>query len=237
MLGLSFTTMDYGDIPGTAIVLSAANIGAFEYVETGNIKVRNYALGLAYARAISSEFSVGGQIKYVYSGLGSNTIILAGNKETIDNTVSTLAFDFGTTYNTGFHGLTFSMSLRNFSSEIRYPRMSQGFYLPLIFTLGFSLDVINMIDPSSQRHSLVLSAAGQHPTDYLEKASFGAEYSFEHQYFFRAGYKINYSIESLALGLGVRVPFPGADFIQFDYGYSMMEYFGGVHRLSLGAAF
>ena len=35
VVGLSFTTMDYGDIPGTAIELSAVGSGSFEYVETG----------------------------------------------------------------------------------------------------------------------------------------------------------------------------------------------------------
>jgi len=234
VVGLGFTIMDYGDIPGTAIELSAVNSGSFEYVETGPVKVSNYVLGLAYAKAISQEFAVGGQIKYVYSGLGSNTIIQTGGQETIDNTVSTLAFDFGTTYNTGFRDLTFSMSLRNFSREIRYPRMTQGFYLPLIFTLGFSIDAVALIDPGATVHSLVLSFNGQHPTDYLEKVSIGAEYSFDHRYFLRAGYNINYSIENITFGLGARVPFSDAEILQFDYAYSVMKYFDGVHRISLG---
>jgi hypothetical protein len=234
VVGLSFTIMDYGDIPGTAIELSAVNSGSFEYIETGPVKVRNYVAGLTYAKAISREFSVGGQVKYVYSGLGSNTIIQTSGEETIDNTVSTLAFDFGTTYRTGFRDLTFSMSLRNFSREIRYPRMTQGFYLPLVFTLGFSIDAVTLVDPGNTIHSLVVSVNGQHPTDYLEKASIGAEYSFDHQYFLRAGYKINYSIENVSFGLGARVPFAGAESLQFDYAYSLMKYFDGVHRISIG---
>lgn len=234
VVGVSFTMMDYGDIPGTAIELSAVNSGSFEYVETGPVKVRNYVAGLTYAKAISQEFSVGGQVKFVYSGLGTNTIIQTNGEETIDNTVSTLAFDFGTTYRTGFHDLTFSMSLRNFSREIRYPRMTQGFYLPLVFTLGFSIDAVNLVDPGNTVHSLVLSVNGQHPTDYLERASVGAEYSFDHQYFLRVGYKINYSIESFSFGLGARVPFDGAECLQFDYAYSVMQYFDGVHRISIG---
>jgi hypothetical protein len=234
VLGLSATLMDYGDIPGTAIELSAVSSGSFEYVETGQVKVGNYVLGLSYGRAISTEFSVGGQVKYVYSGLGSNTIVQSGTQETIDNTVSTLAFDFGTTYRTGFRDLTFSMSLRNFSREIRYPRMTQGFYLPLVFTLGFAIDAIKIINPESTVHSLMLSASGEHPTDYLERASFGAEYSYAQQYFLRAGYKINYSIEDFSFGLGVRVPFAENETLQFDYGYSLMQYFDGVHRISIG---
>jgi hypothetical protein len=237
VVALSLTTMDYGDIPGTAIELSAVNSGSFEYIETGPVHVGNYAIGLAYAKAISREFSVGGQVKFVYSGLGTNTIIQSSGQETIDNTVSTLAFDFGTTYNTGFRGLTFSMSVRNFSREIRYPKMTQGFYLPLVFTLGFSLNAVDIVDPGNTLHALVISVNGEHPTDYLERASFGAEYSFDHRYFLRAGYLVNYSIESLALGMGVQIPFSGAEYLQFDYAYSVMKYFNGVHRLSLGVVF
>jgi hypothetical protein len=233
-VALQFTIMDYGDIAGTAIELSAANSGSFEYVETGPVKVTNYAAGITYARAISTRFSVGGTVKYVYSGLGSNTIIQSGGQETIDNTASTLAFDFGTTLHTGFRDLSFSMSLRNFSKEIRYPRMTQGFYLPVVFTLGFSIDAITLIDPAETTHSLVIAINGQHPTDYLEKASIGAEYSFDHQWFLRAGYKLNYSIEGLSFGLGARIPFAGAEMLQFDYGYCIMKYFDGVHRISLG---
>lgn len=234
VVGLTFTTMDYGEINGTAIELSAASSGSFEYVETGPVKVTNFAAGITYARAISTQFAVGAQVKYAYSGLGSNAIIQSGGQEIIDNTVSTLAFDFGTTFNTGWRDLTFSMSLRNFSREIRYPRMTQGFYLPVVFTLGFAIDAITLIDPGETSHSLVIAVNGQHPTDYLEKASFGAEYSFEHQWFLRAGYKLNYSIEGLSFGLGARIPFSGAESLQFDYAYSVMEYFDGVHRISLG---
>jgi len=234
VVGLSFTVMDYGDIYGTAIELSAASSGSFEYIETGLVKVTNYAVGLTYSRAISSQFSVGGQVKYAYSGLGTNTVVLAGGEETVDNTVSTPAFDVGTTFNTGFRDLTFSMSLRNFSREIRYPRMTQGFYLPLVFALGFSIDAFKLIDPGNTVHSVVVTVTGLHPMDYLEKAMIGAEYSFNHQWFLRAGYMFNYSIESLTLGLGARVPFADAEYIQFDYAYSVMQYFDGVHRLSLG---
>jgi len=80
----------------------------------------------------------------------------------------------------------------------------------------------------------VIALNGQHPTDYLEKASIGAEYSFNHQWFLRAGYKLNYSIEGLSFGLGARIPFAGAESLQFDYAYSVMQYFDGVHRISLG---
>jgi hypothetical protein len=233
VVGLSFMTMDYGEIQGTAIELSAVGSGSFEYVDTGPVKVSNYVIGLTYARAISSQFSVGGQIKYVYSGLGSNTIMQPGGEEVIDNTVSTLAFDVGTTYDTGFRGLVFSMSVRNWSREIRYPRMTQGFYLPLVFTLGVSIDAVDVFDPSGSPHSLIVAANGLHPTDYLEKACFGLEYAYDGRWFLRSGYKVNYSIEDWSFGVGARMPVGEGQVVQFDYSYSLMQYFSGVQRLSL----
>lgn len=237
VIGASFVTMDYGDIYGTAIDIVAANSGSFEYVETGQVKVSNYAIGLTYARAISTQFSVGGQARFVYIGLGSNDIILNERPETVDNTLKTFAVDLGTRFDTGFKDLTFSMSLRNFSREVRYPHMSQGYYLPLVFTLGLSIDAWKVLGPESTEHSLVLSLNGIHPMDYSEKANIGAEYSFTNQLFLRAGYKINYSIEDVSLGVGVRTTIQDNIILHFDYAYSSMEYFSGVHRLTLSTAF
>lgn len=233
VVGLSFMIMDYGEIHGTAIELSAAGSGSFEYIETGPVKVANYVIGLTYARAISRQFSVGGQVKYVYSGLGSNTIVQASGQETIENNIGTLAFDVGTTYDTEFRGLVFSMAVRNWSREIRYPRMTQGFYLPLVFALGVAIDAVDLVDPSEGPHSLIVAVNGLHPTDYLEKACFGLEYAYEKQWFLRAGYKVNYSVEDWSFGVGARVPFGEDQLVQFDYAYCLMKYFSGVQRLSL----
>lgn len=233
VVGVSFMIMDYGEIHGTAIELSTAGSGSFEYIETGPVKVANYVIGLTYARAISREFSVGGQVKYVYSGLGSNTIVQSSGTQTIENNVGTLAFDVGTTYDTGFRGLVFSMAVRNWSREIRYPQMTQGFYLPLVFTLGVAIDAVDVFDPEESPHALIVSANGLHPTDYLEKACFGLEYAYDQQWFLRAGYKVNYSVEDWSFGVGARVPFGEGQLVQFDYAYCLMKYFSGVQRLSL----
>ena len=237
VVALTFTTMDYGDIYGTTIDLVSAQSGSFEYIETGKVKVSNFAVGLVYARAISDQFSVGGQIRYAYSGLGSNIVQVNGSAESIDNNLGALAFDMGTRFNTKFDDLTFSMSLRNFSSELRYPLMSQGYYLPLVFTLGISIDAGAFIFSDNSIHSLVVSVNGLHPMDYSEKLNFGAEYGFYKEFFVRAGYKINYSVESFSTGFGVRYPLSDAEYLQLDYAFSAMDYFGGVQRVSISSNF
>lgn len=235
VVGVTFTMMDYGIIHGTTIDLVSAGSGSFEYIETGNVSVSNFALGLVYARAISNQFSIGGQVRYVYSGLGSNVIQSTGSTETLDNNLSALAFDLGTRFNTEYKDLTFSMSLRNFSREVRYPRMSQGYYLPLMFTIGFSIDAAALLIPGNELHSLVVSINGLHPMDYSEKMNIGAEYGFQKQLFLRAGYKINYSIERYSAGIGIRYPISDEEYLQFDYSFSAIEYFNGVHRISISS--
>lgn len=237
VVGMTFTMMDYGVIHGTTIDLVSAGSGAFEYVETGNVAVNNFALGLVYARAISTQFSIGGQVRYVYSGLGSNMIQTASSSEKMDNNLSAIAFDLGTRFNTEFKDLTFSMSLRNFSREARYPRMSQGYYLPLVFTLGFSIDAAALVFPEHSVHSLVLLVNGLHPMDYSEKLNVGAEYGFNKYLFLRGGYKFNYSIESYSAGIGFRHPVSADEYLQFDYAYTAIQYFNGVHRISISSHF
>ena len=237
VVGVTFTMMDYGEIQGTTIDLVSAGSGAFEYTETGNVKVSNFALGLVYARAISNQFSIGGQIRYVYSGLGSNMIQTTGALERLDNNLSAISFDLGTRFNTEYKDLTFSMSLRNFSREVRYPRMSQGYYLPLLFTLGFSIDAAALMIPENGLHSLVVSVNGLHPMDYSEKMNIGAEYGFQKQFFLRGGYKYNYSIESYSTGIGLRYPISDKEYLQFDYSFTAIEYFSGVHRISISSRF
>lgn len=237
VIGVTWTMMDYGTIHGTMIDIVSAGSGAFEYIETGNVSVSNFALGLVYARAISNQFSIGGQIRYVYSGLGSNQIQAAGQLENLDNTLSTISVDLGTRFNTEYKDLTFSMALRNFSREVRYPRMSQGYYLPLLFSIGFSMDAAQIFVEQGSVHSFVVAVNGLHPMDYSEKVNAGVEYGFQKQFFVRGGYKFNYSNERLSAGIGIRYPIAEGQYLQFDYAYSAMEYFDGVHRLSVGSHF
>lgn len=232
VLGASATYMDYGDIYGTTIDLVAATSGSFEYVETGKVDVGNYALGLAYARAISSQFSIGAHFKYVYSNLGSNTILENSQSKTMQNTLKAFAIDIGTWYKTGYKGISFLMALRNFSREVNYPKMRQSYYLPLIFSIGFAADALRFVPSIDEKHSLIVACKGLHPMDYLEKGSFGLEYSYNKKLFLRSGYKINFSLENFSFGLGIRHNIHDHLSLCFDYSYANMKYFSGANRFS-----
>ena len=153
---------------------------------------------------ISNKFFVGTTVKYVTQNLFNSTIQkgLAPEK-TIDNSVDVFAIDFGTHYKTGFKSLTFAMSARNFSKDIQFPEQSESFSLPLIFTIGVYMDVLNFYPSINKNHSFYLSFDGIHPRDYVEKVSIGAEYGFMDILFLRLGYKWNFSAENFAAGFGL----------------------------------
>jgi hypothetical protein len=106
-----------------------------------------------------------------------------------------------------------------------------------MFTLGFSIDAAALIFSENTIHSLVVSINGLHPMDYSEKMNVGAEYGFQKQFFVRGGYKFNYSIETYSMGIGMRYPISTEEYLQFDYSYSAIEYFNGVHRISISSHF
>ncbi len=236
-LGFGFTYLDYGKIYGTTIDLVAASAGSFEYIETGLLNVKNYSIGLAYARSISSSFSVGGLIKYVYSGLDKNTLITEDGNRILENNLGAFAIDFGTRFNTGYKDLTFSMALRNFSRETHYPEMIQGFYLPLIFSLGFSVDAFGFLPFIPEDHVFTVAFTGLHPMDFLEKVNLGFEYSFKNSLYVRGGYKINYSLEDMSLGFGYVKKLSDNRSLGFDYSFSNMKFFNAVNRYSLVFSF
>ena len=237
IVGISSSVMDYGDIYGTTIDLVAAGSGSFEYVDTGKLNVSNFFVALSYARAISDQFSIGVNMKYAYSDLGNSTVIQNGQTESIANRLGAWAIDLGTWYRTGYKDLSFSMALRNFSREENYPRMEQRYYLPLIFSLGLSVNALQIISEDVSEHTLLVSINGLHPMDYLEKGNLGLEYSYDNRFFLRTGYKINYSLESYSVGLGVRHSLSENMYLVFDYSYAYLRYFSGANRFSLSFSF
>lgn len=224
-VGLNVRFADYGEVVGTRV---ANNDQGFE--ETGNLDVGAYAVGLAYARQLSTRFSVGGMVSYATQHLGSNMV---EGGETVDNRVNGLSYDFGTIYYPGLKSFRLGMSLRNFSPQFKY--VEDTFELPLTFRIGFAADVLDFVgDPPNS--SLLLAVDAMHPRDYTERLHFGAEYTYNDMFSVRAGYKVNYDIESFSLGLGVRQELGGVR-LKLDYAYSDLDIFESANRLTLGASF
>jgi len=226
-VGVSFISSDYGDIIGTRVADTEKG-----FIETGNVDVGAYAIGLAYARQMTDKFTLGGHIKYAYQHLGEN---LFPDGETVKNEVTGLAYDFGTIFYPGFRSFRVGMSIRNFSPQFKY--QETAFELPLTFTLGFGMDIFDFMPSLQESQSLVLAIDAVHPRDYTERIHIGGEYWYMDMIALRAGYKYNYDEEGLSAGVGIKYAVEGGFGIKIDYSYSDLGVFDAVNRISIGASF
>jgi len=225
-VGLSAVYSDYGEIQGTRVASTQQG-----FVETGNVDVGAYAVGISYARSLTARFSIGGQIKYAYQHLGSNVLTEGG--ESVKNEVSGLAYDFGTIFYTGFKSHRIGMSIRNFSAQFEYEETP--FDLPLTFNIGTAMDVLDIFMPD-HNNPLILSVDAVHPRDYTERIHVGGEYWWNDLIAIRGGYKFNYDEESFTAGIGIKPNIMGVD-MKIDYSYSAFDLFEPVSRFSFGVAF
>lgn len=228
VFGVSFLAMDWGDFNGTQ---RANNDQGF--IDTGTFSPSDWSVGITYARQISSAFAIGANVKYISENLGSNMIGSMDAPEEYTAKMNVLAFDFGTTYYTGYKDLRLSMALTNFSQEPKY--VAENFSLPLTFKFGVAMD-LTKIWSEEEQHSVTLGVDAIHPRDFSERMHFGAEYSFQNMVFLRGGYKTNYDEQDLSLGGGVQYSF-GEITVGLDYSYLMFTNFDAVHMFSFDFIF
>jgi hypothetical protein len=220
-VGASFVTGDYGTFYGTRLSDNTAG-----YVDTEELTVGAYAVGVGFARRLTDKFSVGGQIKYAYQHLGSSRM---EDGSDVVNELSSLAYDFGTIFYPGYKSLRVGMSIRNFSPQIKYE--VESFEMPLTFTIGTAMDILDILGEDHE-NALLLSVDAIHPRDYTERLHVGGEFLFMDMVAIRAGYKTNYDVEGLTLGAGIDYVLSGIN-VRIDYAYSLMEYFDAVNRFSI----
>ena len=226
-VGLSYLTSDYGDdIIGTVVSTSLQG-----YEETGKLELGAYTIGLAYARMLTNKFSIGGQVKYVSQHLGSSILTAGGNPA--ENKVNSVAYDVGTIFYPGFKSFRLGMAVRNFSPQLKYQQ--EGFQLPLTFTVGFAMDMLDLMG-EHPNHSLVMAVDAIHPRDYTERIHVGGEYWFMNMLAVRAGYKSNYDVEGLTAGIGAKYGVGGVN-LKVDYSYSDFGAFDAINRFSVGVSF
>lgn len=227
VIGASLTFVDYGDLQET---VRADNEQG--YVDLGTFSPGAYAIGLGYARAVTDRFSVGGQVKYATQDFG-DVVAEAGENDTYTREsiqASTVAYDFGVHYKTGFESLVFAVSARNFSPELSFAE--ESFQTPLTLQIGLSMDVINLTSLNPSIHSLVLSTDAANPRDFSEQIRVGGEYRFMERIALRAGYTFPTDEEGISLGIGVRQPL-GSVGVGADYSYTDFGAFSGVHRVAV----
>jgi hypothetical protein len=227
--GFHMVTVDYGVINGTSLLSNESD--PLGYIDNGPVgNVGAYVVGLSYAKAISNQFSIGGNVKLAGQNLGRN--VYTDGSETENDAVK-LVFDAGVRYNTGYKGFVFGMYLRNFSSNIKRELIEEQ--LPLIFSLGASINAMEVLnfDPAS---SLILSVDFLHQNNYSERVNLGMEYKLFNMIALRGGYQTNRDLASWSGGIGLSTSLSGYD-VEVSYSYSSFEIFDSVNRLSLSFSF
>ncbi len=228
VLGLSFQSVDYGDVLGTMVWTNSNG-----YIDTGVLDPSALAIGIGYAKMISDRFSVGAQVKFAYQSLGTSVIPSGNSTTTKRNLANTVAFDFGTNFKTGIKSLAFGMSVRNFSREITYEQ--EEFDLPLLFTIGISANVLDFFEIPSSQQSLLISCDATHPRSHPEQLKIGAEYQFMKLIALRGGYITGEDEDGITFGLGVTSSGLGISSANFavDYAYTPYGVFNHVQRITV----
>ena len=239
--GFNLVVMDYGDLQRTRPWQAGDDPALRDqgYIDQGTFSVNEFAVGISYARKISTQFAIGGNLRFAQQDLGSVEIINAftGGTQTIDNSLDNIIFDFGTVYYPGFRDLRFGISFRNFSNQSDY--FDQRFELPLTLDFGMAMDLLQLPESAeASTSSLTFAFDWVHPRDFDERVHLGLEYGFSEILYLRSGYKFNYDEEGFTAGLGVKFVADGGYGVRADYAYSAFgDFFEDVNRFTVSILF
>ena len=236
-VGLDLTYLSSGDIEQTTLA-EQEGTGIF-YDAT------DFALGFSYAQKLTDRFSVAVKGKYI-------------SQKIYNETASTFAMDFGTTYYTDFKGLRIGMNMANFGGNMQMAgndlvevkedpytgslsetvRNTESWPLPIIFRVGVAVDILGsregfIIDPTN-RLTMVMDA--MHPNDNNETIGGGLEYEWNEFLALRVGYKANHEIQNFSIGGGLHFVLSGVHF-NIDYAYADFGDLDDIQRFTAGIAF
>jgi hypothetical protein len=226
-VGISLLSVNYGTIYGTSLDPNSGS--ALGYIDNGTLSnVGAYSFGVGYAKAVSTQFSIGGNVRIAGQNLGENHFVDGTDTK---NNASKLVFDVGVKYYTGFKNFRFGMAIRNFSSNIIREAVYEQ--LPLTFTVGTAIDLMDFINPEhSSDDALTFAVDFLHSNNYSERFNIGAEYKLLGMLALRGGYQTNRDIASWSLGIGVNKNIGGNE-IGVNYSFSKMDVFKNINRLSV----
>ncbi len=229
VLGLTLQSVNYGDVEGTMVWPNSQG-----YLDTQVMDPSAFAVGIAYADMISTQFGVGGELQFAGQSLGESVVQGSGNTLTTkQNVANTLVYSFGTIYKLGIKSLAFGMSIRNFSKDVTYEQ--ESFSLPLTFTFGISANVLDFVEMGGPKQSLLVSCDLSHPTAHVEQLKIGAEYNFMNVIALRGGYITGDSEDGITYGLGISSSGLGISAAHFnvDYSYTPFGVFNSVQRFTV----
>ena len=234
LFGLFFSYLTSGEMEETTIEEQQGTGKFFSYSDI--------MVGVTFARALTNQFSFGGNVKLVREDFGFND-----NIEGIPVVSQAIAFDIGTQYLTGFRSLRMGLAIQNFGPEltpagkfsdiIGFDSKTQTYTLdaekkfksypmPMTFRAGIAMEVFER-----SGHVIMLAADVLHPSDNIERVHLGAEYLLLNVLALRGGYVVNADAQRFTLGTGLDLGVVSFDYAYLDYGIlSSVQTFSAVFR-------
>lgn len=229
VVGSQMGTFAIGAKTGLATVaLNFAYFATEEFEETSSsqpggtgrmVRGSDTAAGITLAKQMTDKLSVGANVRWV-------------NEDLFLTSYSSIDFDFGTLFYTGFRSSRLGVSMRNLGSEKTV--IGQKARLPVAFNMSGAAEVYGYIgDPLS----VTLAVEQVYYTDSETKYHFGAEAWIQNMLALRAGYKSGYDNESWSIGAGFRYKVR-EESLKLDLSYSNAnELQHNPLRISLGIGF
>jgi hypothetical protein len=236
-VGIDFIYLSSGNIEQTTIEEQEGNGILYQ--------VTDLAFGITYARKLTDRFSVAVKAKYI-------------QQKIFREESSSIAFDFGTLFDTGFKGLRIGMNFANFGRSMQMDGSdlsvlqenpytgetvetrleTESWPLPIIFRVGIALDILSDIDGivRNSNNRFTITVDGNHPNDNRETIGAGLEYVWKELLALRMGYKHNHDSQDLSFGGGLNFVLGGWN-ASLDYAYAKMGILEAVQRFSFGIAF
>jgi hypothetical protein len=202
------------------------------------------AVGISYARNLTDQFSIGGNVKYIREYVWNMSAIGMG-------------VDIGTIYRIPIlNGVRLGASISNFGTKMKLqgrdnlmiamPSGAEGnlintdvqldeFDLPLIFRVGVAGEVIK-----DDENRLTAAIDAVHPNDNTEYLNIGVEYGWNESIFLRGGWKSLFERETeqrFTAGVGLQYRIAGAFRMVLDYAYQDWGRLTNVHYLTVGVRF
>jgi len=190
-----------------------------------NIRYSDTAIGLLYAVKFTDKFSFSAKLNYVQEKMYTKT-------------TTTVVFDLGSYFYTGFKSLRVAMGLRNFGPD-KAADVTK-YFMPLYYNMAVAGEVYG---EKGKPFYITLDAESAFAVDYEQRYHFGAEAWIKDQLALRVGYKHNYDLEQFTFGAGVKQGLGGDRAVTLDVAYAPLKKQGGIKlfdpllRVSLGGAF
>ena len=254
VLGLTFTSMDFGELEVTTVDQPDGGFGTFD---PGYLNI-----GLGYSKRFSNSISGGLVVRLV-------------SESTADLNASGVAIDAGVNYTTGENdAFKFGITLRNVGPTMKYSgnglsfrsdipnsdktltvsQRSSDFELPSLVNIGASYDFY-LTDVSETEDEEVyadhrITASGTFTSNSFsrDQLRFGAEYSFQEMFMARVGYVFEDEAldEDLSrttsvgptFGATIEVPLGRSNStLGIDYSYRVTRTFDGSNAIGLRLTF